>query len=68
MFLLSESTVGAGSRCSAGIPDSPVTYSGVRSGIPESGWFEVVRPGAPDSPVRHFSAHSSPFVSFRLCP
>jgi hypothetical protein len=28
LWLLSESTVGAGSRCSAGSPDSPVNYNG----------------------------------------
>jgi hypothetical protein len=38
-----ESTVGAERRCSTGSPDSPVNYSGARSGIPESGWFAVVR-------------------------
>jgi hypothetical protein len=43
-----------------------VNYSGARPGIPESGWFGVVQPGAPDtvrgtsdSPVLLFSAHSS---------
>jgi hypothetical protein len=28
---------------SDGTPDSPVNYSGARPGIPESGWFGVVR-------------------------
>jgi hypothetical protein len=44
-----ESTVGAESRCSAGSPDSLVNYSGARLQIPDSGWFGVVLPGAPDT-------------------
>jgi hypothetical protein len=34
----------AGSRCSAGAPDSPVNYSGARHQKPEGEEFEVVRP------------------------
>jgi hypothetical protein len=68
LFLLSESTVGAVSHCFAGTPDSPVIYSGARTGIPESGWFGLVRPGALDSPVLLCSAHSSPFALLKLCP
>jgi hypothetical protein len=49
LFLLSELTVGADSRCSAGTPDSLVIYSGARTRIPESGWFGLVRLGAPDT-------------------
>jgi hypothetical protein len=49
LFLLSESTVAADSRCSAGSPDSPVNYSGGHPRIPESGWFGVYGPGAPDT-------------------
>jgi hypothetical protein len=45
-----------------------VNYRGGRPGIPESGWFGVCGPGAPDSPVRHCSAHSSPFALLKLCP
>jgi hypothetical protein len=48
---------------SGGTPDSPVNYSGACLGILESGCFGVVRSGAPDSPVRHFSAHSSFLLS-----
>jgi hypothetical protein len=42
------------SRCSAGTPDSPVNYSGLRLRKPESGWLDSVRywctgqSGAPD--------------------
>jgi hypothetical protein len=39
----------AGSRCSAGTPDSPVNYSGARRWIPESDCFGVYGPGAPDT-------------------
>jgi hypothetical protein len=63
-----ESTVGADSHCSAGSPDSPVNYSGACPEIPESGWFGLVRPGAPDSPVCQSSAHSSLFAPIKLCP
>jgi hypothetical protein len=38
-----ESTVGAGSRCSAGSSDSPMNYSGARLQFPESGWFKSIR-------------------------
>jgi hypothetical protein len=44
------------SRCSAGTPDSPVNYSGVASQIPKAGKFELILPGAPDSPVRQTRA------------
>jgi hypothetical protein len=39
------------SRCSAGTPDGLVNYSGVALQIPEAGKFELIHPGAPDSPV-----------------
>jgi hypothetical protein len=39
----------AGSRCSAGAPDSPVNYSGAASKKPEAEEFRVIRPGAPDT-------------------
>jgi hypothetical protein len=55
-----------GSRCSTGTLDSLVNYSGARPGIPESGWFEVVWPSAPDT-VR-LSAHSSSLLCFKLSP
>ena len=56
------------SRCSTGSPDSPVNYSRARPGIPESGWFGVVRPGAPDCPVPQFSAHSSSLLQLNCAP
>jgi hypothetical protein len=40
---LLQSTVTRVNRCSAGTPDSPVNYSGVRLVKPESGWFNPVR-------------------------
>jgi hypothetical protein len=40
---LLQSTIARFSRCSAGAPDSPVNYSGVRLLKPESGWFNPVR-------------------------
>jgi hypothetical protein len=45
----SKSTVVRVSFCSAGAPDSPVNYSGARIEKPESGWFELYGPGAPDT-------------------
>jgi hypothetical protein len=57
-----ESTVARVSRCSAGVPDSPVNYSGVRLVKPESGWFSPVRTwhtgqsGAPDHNTLGFFA------------
>jgi hypothetical protein len=64
-----ESTVGAESRCSGGSPDSPVNYRGARLYFPESGWFNSIRPWCTGHcPVRHFSAHSSPFAPIKLCP
>jgi hypothetical protein len=44
-----ESTVARVSRCSAGAPDSPMNYSGVRVAKPENCWFELYGPGAPDT-------------------
>jgi hypothetical protein len=44
-----RSTVALDSRCSTGTPDSPVNYSGARPQKPESGWFELYGPGAPDT-------------------
>jgi hypothetical protein len=40
---LLQSTVAQISRCSAGAPDSPVNYSGVRLRKPESGWLDTIR-------------------------
>jgi hypothetical protein len=40
---------------SGGTPDSPMNYSGACPGIPESGWFGVVRPWCTGHcAVRHF--------------
>jgi hypothetical protein len=39
-----------------GTPDSPVNYSGGAPQIPEAEEFELIHPGAPDSPVRQTRA------------
>jgi hypothetical protein len=56
LLYLLQTTVGAGSRCSAwhtgqsgATPESPVNYSGVAPRIPEGGKFGVDLPGAPDT-------------------
>jgi hypothetical protein len=65
-----------GSRCSADSPDSSVNYSGAR---PWNSWEWLVHVlyglvhltlsgGTPDSPLRHFSAHSSYVLHFLLWP
>jgi hypothetical protein len=53
---------------SGGTPDSPVNYSGAALLKPEGGKFEVVRPWAPDSPVRQTRVHFGFFCSFYLNP
>jgi hypothetical protein len=63
-----ESTVALASRCSAGAPDSPVNYSGAPFLKPEGGKFEVIRPWAPDSPVRQTRVLFGLFCSFLLNP
>jgi hypothetical protein len=60
---LSESTIGVDSRCSAGSPDSPVNHSGARPRIPESGWFGLVRHGAPDTVRWHTGQSGAPILS-----
>jgi hypothetical protein len=60
---LLQSTVGASSRCSAGAPDSPMNYSGARLEKPESGWFELYGPGAPDTVRWHSGLSGAPFLS-----
>jgi hypothetical protein len=66
---LAESTVGAGSRCSAGSPDSWVNYSGARLHFPESGWFNSIRPWCTGQcPVRHFPTHSRSCSMFNCVP
>jgi hypothetical protein len=51
------------SCCSTGTPDSPVNYSGVLPGIPKSGWFGLVRPGAPDTVRWHTGQFGAPILS-----
>jgi hypothetical protein len=63
---LIESTVGAQSHCSAGSPDSLVAHRTVE--FPRVADSNLYDPGAPDSPVYHFSAHSSSLLLFWLCP
>jgi hypothetical protein len=63
-----EPTVALPSRCSAGALDSPVNYSGAALLKPEGGKFEVVRPWAPDSPVRQTRVLVGIFCSFLLNP
>jgi hypothetical protein len=40
-----------------------MNYSGTRPGIPESGWFGVVRLGAPDTVRWHTGQSGAPFYS-----
>jgi hypothetical protein len=65
---LLQATVARSSRCSAGVPDSPVNYSGAASEKPEAEEFGVVQPGAPDSLVRQTRAHFGLFCSFLFEP
>jgi hypothetical protein len=60
LFTWQSRPLALASRCSAGTPDSPVNYSGARPGIPESGWFEVVRPGASDTVRWHTGQSGAP--------
>jgi hypothetical protein len=70
LFLLSESTVGADSRCSAGSPDSPVAHRTVRWIIAErafvfsrvAGWH-LYSPGAPDTVRWHTGQSDAPILS-----
>jgi hypothetical protein len=65
---LLQSTVARSSRCSAGTPDSPVNYSGVRLEKPESGWFIFVRTwctGQSGAPVHNTLGF---FVPLKLDP
>jgi hypothetical protein len=67
-----QATVGVdvafASCCSGGTPDSPVNYSGAALQKPEGEEFEVVRPWAPDSPVRQTMVLFGFFCSFLLNP
>jgi hypothetical protein len=63
-----EPTVALPSHCSAGAPDSLVNYSEVVVLKPEGGKFEVVRPWAPDSPVRQTRVLFGFFCSFLFEP
>jgi hypothetical protein len=75
LFICAVDRWHAGSRCSAGSPDSPVPHRRVRwiiaehaCWIPESGWFESVRARCTGHcPVRHFSAHSKSLLQIWLC-
>jgi hypothetical protein len=52
--VLLQSTVARSSRCSAGTPDSPVIFSGVRLLKPESGLMDFVRSWCTEHcPVAH---------------
>jgi hypothetical protein len=62
----SESTVGADSRCSAGTPDSPVTYSGARLHFPESGWLKLVRSWCTGQSGAPFFSTLKLFVPFQI--
>jgi hypothetical protein len=48
------------SRCSAGIPDSPVNYSGAASHFPEGEEFSVEFPSAPDTVRWHTEQFGAP--------
>jgi hypothetical protein len=43
LFICQSRPLHTDSRCSAGSPDSPVSYSGARMHFPESGWLTLVR-------------------------
>jgi hypothetical protein len=58
-----KSVVALDSHCSAGAPGSPVNYSGARLEKPESGWFELYGPGAPDTVRWHTGLSGAPFLS-----
>jgi hypothetical protein len=59
----------AGSRCSAGAPDSPVNYSGAALGKPEGEEFGVVRSWCTGHcPVRQTRAPFGFFCSFLFKP
>jgi hypothetical protein len=60
---LLQSTVALDSHCSAGTSDSPVNYSGARLQKPESGWFELYGPGAPNTVRWHTRQSGAPFLS-----
>jgi hypothetical protein len=49
LFMLLQTIVALNSRYSAGTPDGPVNYSGVRPDKPEGEEFAFVRPWAPDT-------------------
>jgi hypothetical protein len=63
-----QTTVGAVAVAPHGTPDSPVNYSGVAFQKPEGGEFELIHPGAPDSPVRQTKAAFGFFCSFLFEP
>jgi hypothetical protein len=51
-----------------GTPDSLVNYSGGAPQIPEAEEFELIHPGAPDSPVRQTRAAFGFLYFFHLNP
>jgi hypothetical protein len=63
-----ELTVALDSRCSAGTPDGPVNYSGAALQKPEDEEFELIAPGAPDSPVRQSRVLFGFICSFLVNP
>jgi hypothetical protein len=71
LFIHQSRPLRVDSRCSAGAPDSPVNYSGAVLGKPEAEEFELIHPGAPDSPVRqtreHFGFFFAPFFWILTC-
>jgi hypothetical protein len=69
LFIRRNDSWRAGSRCSAGSPDSLMNYSEARFWIPESGLFEgrlALHTG--HCPVRQKSAHSKSCSNFWLSP
>jgi hypothetical protein len=60
LLFLCRRPLARSSRCSAGIPDSPVYYSGAAPRIPEGGKFRVDLPGAPDTVRWHTGQSGAP--------
>ena len=65
---LLQTTVGAVAVTPLGTPDSPVNYSGGHFQKTEGGKFEVILPGAPDSPVRQTRTAFGCLLLFYLNP
>jgi hypothetical protein len=60
---LSESTIGPRESLLRWHTEQSVNYSGARPEIPESGWIEVVRPGAPDTVWWYTGQFGAPIFS-----